>query len=77
MITGAQIVAARELLQWAQTDLARKAKLRPSVIMRAEASPSEPVITVAQMDALLRTLKAAGIEFTVGEPGVRLARKPE
>jgi ribosome-binding protein aMBF1 (putative translation factor) len=36
MITGAQIVAARELLQWAQTDLARKAKLRPSVIMWAE-----------------------------------------
>jgi ribosome-binding protein aMBF1 (putative translation factor) len=77
MITGAQIVAARDLLQWAQSDLARQAKLRPSVIMRAEASLGEPVITITQMDALLRALKTAGIEFTSGEPGVRLARKAE
>jgi ribosome-binding protein aMBF1 (putative translation factor) len=77
MVTGAQIVAARDLLQWAQTDLAKKAKLRPSVIMRAEASPGEPVITISQMDALLRALRAGGIEFTSEEPGVRLARKAE
>ena len=77
MVTGAQIVAARDLLQWAQSDLAKKAKLRPSVIMRAEASLGEPVITITQRDALLRTLKAAGIEFISGDPSVRLARKGE
>ncbi|KAB1069939.1 helix-turn-helix domain-containing protein [Methylobacterium planeticum] len=77
MITGAQIIAARELLGWALSDLARKAKLRPSVVLRAETSPGEPVITITQMDALLRTLKAAGIEFTAGDPGVRLAGKAE
>ncbi|KAB1072197.1 helix-turn-helix domain-containing protein [Methylobacterium planeticum] len=75
MITGAQIAAARELFEWPLSEFANKAKLRPSVVMRAEASPGEPVPTTAQMDALLQTLKAAGIEFTAGEPGVKLARK--
>lgn len=75
MITGTQIMAARKLLGWELHQLAKKAKLPATVIKRAELSPGEPVITITQLDALLRTLRAAGIEFVAGEPGVRLTRK--
>lgn len=79
MITGAQIAAARKLLLWSQSTLATKAKLPISVIARAEKSTGEPVITITQLDALLRTLKAAGVEFipqNEGGSGVRL-REPQ
>ncbi|RYY18205.1 MAG: hypothetical protein EON55_00070 [Alphaproteobacteria bacterium] len=72
MITGTQIAAARRLLEWEQDKLAKKAKLPVTVIKRAELSLSEPVITITQLDILLRTLKAAGIEFTAEEPSVKL-----
>ena len=75
MITGAQIEAARKLLRWPPSTLAAKAKLPISVISRAEKSTGEPVISITQLDALLRTLRAAGVEFIPqnGEgPGVRL-----
>jgi hypothetical protein len=75
MITGAQIIAARKLLSWGPDLLARKAGLPITVIKRAELSPGEPIITTTQLDALLRTLKAAGIVFTVEEPGVRLGKE--
>lgn len=78
MITGAQIAAARKLLDWTTHRLAKRAKLPVTVIKRAELSPGEPAITMAHLDALLRTLKAAGIVFTAEEPGVKLekARQP-
>lgn len=75
MITGAQIAAARRLLEWEQDKLAKKAKLPVTVIKRAELSRGEPVITITQLDTLLRTLKAAGIEFTAEEPGVKVERE--
>ena len=75
MITGVQIVAARKLLGWEPDRLAKKARLPVTVIRRAELSLGEPVITITQMDALLRTLKAAGIVFTTKEPGVEMGRE--
>jgi ribosome-binding protein aMBF1 (putative translation factor) len=75
MITGAQIVAARKLLGWEPDRLAKKAKLPVTVIRRAELSLGDPVITITQLDTLLRTLKTAGIVFTSEEPGVKLAKE--
>lgn len=77
MITGAQIIAARKLLGWGPDLLAKKAGLPITVVKRAELSPGEPVVTITQLDALLRTLKAAGIVFTVEEPGVKLGREQQ
>ena len=73
MITGAQIAAARKLLEWTPDKLAKRAKLPGTVIKRAELSSGEPAITITQLDALLRTLEAAGIVFTAEEPGVKLS----
>jgi hypothetical protein len=75
VITGVQIVAARKLLGWGPDMLAKKAGLPITVVKRAELSSGEPVITITQLDALLRTLKAAGIVFTVEEPGVKLEKE--
>lgn len=75
MITGLQLIAARKLLDWEQDKLARKAKLPVTVIKRAELCPGEPVITITQLDTLLRTLKGAGVEFSAEEPGVKLIGK--
>lgn len=77
MITGYQLAAARRLLGWEQDKLAKKAKLPVTVIKRAEFCSGEPVITITQLDVLLRTLKAAGIEFTAEEPGVKLNREEQ
>ena len=76
MITGAQLRQARELLGWKSSDFTKRAKVSRAAIVRAEASSGEPMITIAQASALVDTLCAAGIEFTVGaEPEVRLKRK--
>lgn len=72
MITGAQIAAARKLLDWTPDRLAKRAKLPVTVINRAELSSGEPNITITQLDVLLRTLKAGGIVFTAEESGVKL-----
>lgn len=75
MITGAQIAVARKLLRWAPSTLAARAKLPISVIARAEKSTGEPVISITQLGVLLRTLKAAGVEFIPQKgdsPGVLL-----
>ncbi|KQQ37529.1 hypothetical protein ASF58_23460 [Methylobacterium sp. Leaf125] len=77
MITGAQIAAARKLLDWGPDRLARRAKLPVTVINRAEFSSGEPNITITQLDVLLRTLKAAGIEFTAEDPGVKLEKEKQ
>ena len=75
VITGAQIFAARKLLGWEREKLAWRSGLLVTVIKRAELSPGVPVITVAQRDALLRALEAAGIVFMLDEPGVKLGKE--
>lgn len=60
MITGPQILAARLSLNWSPTELAKRAKVSLTVVQRAESSPGEPVITVAQLNALTQTMRAAG-----------------
>ncbi len=73
-LTGAQIRAARGILNWSVRDLAEKAKVSGSTIRRLEesdgpASPGEPTI-----EPIRQALQKAGIEFLfppTGKPGLR------
>jgi ribosome-binding protein aMBF1 (putative translation factor) len=75
MITGQQIKAARELLGWAPSRLAQRAKLHSAIIQRAESVDGEPPITVYQQALIRNTLERFGVEFTNGDTGVRLKVK--
>ena len=68
MITGLQLRAARLPLGWVPADLARRAKAPLSVVTRAESSPDEPAITIAQLNALMQTLRSAGASFSPADP---------
>jgi hypothetical protein len=77
MITGAQIRRARELLGWAPTRLAQRAKLHSTIIQRAESVDGEPPITVYQEALIRNALERFGVEFGIGDaPLVRL-QKPD
>jgi transcriptional regulator with XRE-family HTH domain len=75
MIVGAQIRAARALLRWSASDLARESGVSLSTIHRAEAANAETAMTVANASAIRRALESAGVtlieEDTAG-PGARL-----
>ncbi len=74
LLTGGQIRAARGFLDWSARELAQAANLGLSTVQRVEASVA---ITAANMDALRRTLEAAGIEFIPengGGVGLRLRK---
>lgn len=63
MITGQHIREARRSLLWVQKELARNAKVPLSVVVRAENSSGEPMVTIAQLNALLQVLRTAGASF--------------
>ena len=67
MITGAQIRKARELLGWAPSRLAKRAKLHSAIVQRAESVDGEPPITVYQHALIRDTLERFGIEFAGGQ----------
>jgi hypothetical protein len=75
---GAQIRAARALLNWTAADLAVKASLGLNTIRRAEAVDGKTALTAANELAIRRVLEDAGVEF-IGEngggPGVRLQKR--
>lgn len=68
LITGQQIRAARTSLGWEPKALAIRAKVPLSVVLRAEGSPGEPVITIAQLNALMQAMRAAGASFPPVDP---------
>src|ERR1700738_3370432 len=68
-ITSAQIRAARALIRGTAEDLARRASLGVATIRRAEATDGPLQMTVSNLAAVRRTLRAAGIEFTFEEDG--------
>lgn len=77
MIIGAQIRAARALLNWSADELAKRANLGVATVRRAEGTDGEPSMTSANLAAIRRTLEAGGVEFTNGgSPGVRLQVAP-
>jgi transcriptional regulator with XRE-family HTH domain len=77
MILGAHIRAARALLRWSASDLARESGVSLSTINRAEAVNGETAMTFANAAAIRRALENAGIELIAEEgagPGARLKR---
>ena len=75
MITGGQIRAARAFLRWSAEELAAKAKVGSQTVRRAEREEGVPSMLANNMDAIIRALEAAGIEFTNGDaPGVRMVK---
>jgi transcriptional regulator with XRE-family HTH domain len=74
MFTKTTCRAARVLLNWQQTDLARKASIGLSTVINFEKGHHET--KPENIAAMQRALEMAGIEFTNGEGmGVRLVPK--
>jgi transcriptional regulator with XRE-family HTH domain len=73
MITGEQIKAARKLLGWSQMTLALEAGLEQSTVANFETGKTRP--SVLSVSSIKRALEGAGVEFTHGEPGVRLRKE--
>jgi transcriptional regulator with XRE-family HTH domain len=71
LITGEQCRTARLLLRLSQEALARRAQVHPETVAAFEnGRPS----TFPMQTKVRRALVQAGIEFTGGEPGVRLKK---
>lgn len=73
MITAAQAKAARRLLKWSKIDVAVRldvSKRAIAVLERQERLPWE-----VDLGKLEQIFEAAGVEFTGGEPGVKLKAK--
>ena len=73
MITPAQIRAARALLRWKQSDLAKAADLSLTALNNIEREVADP--KASTLGSIQRALEAAGVVFIPGNgggPGVRL-----
>ncbi len=75
MITSSQIKAARSLLGWTARELAAKADIGFSTLIRLEATEGVPSSHVKTLESIMKVLESSGIEF-IGTPddgpGVRL-----
>jgi transcriptional regulator with XRE-family HTH domain len=71
-ISPAQSLAARGLLNLSQVRLARLANISRSMLRDFEKGRRTP--TIDDLEAIRRALEAKGVEFTSGEPGVRLKK---
>lgn len=77
MLTGAQIRAARGLLNWSVAELAERTGLAVNTIRKAEGTNEKPPITAAPIQLIMKTLADAGVLFLeAGEQGagVRFAK---
>jgi transcriptional regulator with XRE-family HTH domain len=75
VITGSQIRAARSLLGWRASDLAKRAGIARNTVQRLEQHDDVPPSRTQSLLELKRIFEEAGIEFigAPGEgPGVRL-----
>ncbi len=74
-ISADQIRQARKLLGWHRGDVAIRARgITGNTVGKAEgAFPGSPP-TPEQLQEIRGVLEAAGIEFTIGTPGVKLRR---
>jgi transcriptional regulator with XRE-family HTH domain len=71
IVTGAQIRAARALLDWGQDLLARKSKVSVGTIRRMEEFGPKPVVAVTNTLAKVTgTIEAAGVQFLNDGRGV-------
>jgi transcriptional regulator with XRE-family HTH domain len=79
MITGAQLRMARGYLRWSAKELADKAGVAESTIKRMEQEEGFPLARGANIEAVYKTLTAAGIIFVPENGdgvGVRLRKRP-
>jgi transcriptional regulator with XRE-family HTH domain len=78
MIGGAQIRAARALLNWSAGALAEAVGVTRQTIQRLEQHDAVPPSRSQTLDEIQRAFEAAGVEF-IGSPddtpGVRLVRR--
>jgi predicted transcriptional regulator len=76
LISGRQLKAARALVGWEQTDLAKKSGVAVSTIRRMESFQGEVGARTSTLSLVEKALEKAGIEFLNSEsPGVRLRPK--
>lgn len=76
-VTGAQLRAARGLLNMSVSDLAERTGLALNTVRRAEATNAPTPITPANAQLLVSTLEGAGVIFIAADTqgaGVRLAK---
>ena len=79
MLTIEQVRAARGLLGWSQSDLAKRAGLSLPTVKRVEAGTG-PRVSEEARTKLQRTLEFAGVVFIDENgdgPGVRLRKRQE
>ena len=78
MITSGQIKAALSLLGWTARELAIKAEIGFSTLIRLEAAEGVPASHVKTLDAIIKALEHGGLEF-IGTPengaGVRFKKR--
>lgn len=76
MISGRQLKAARALIGWEQTDLAKKSGVAISTVRRMESFDGEIGARTATLSLVQRALEKAGVDFLNHErPGVRMRAK--
>jgi transcriptional regulator with XRE-family HTH domain len=63
MFTGAQVRMARAFLKWSVAELAEKSGVGISTIQRIEADEGFPTARGGNIDAVYKTLAAAGVTF--------------
>ena len=67
MITSGQIKAARNLIGWTARDLAARAEIGFSTLIRLESVEGVPASNVKTLSAIQKAFEEAGIEF-IGTP---------
>jgi len=73
LITRGELKAARAVVGWEQTDLAKKAGVAISTVRRMESFDGEVEASTSTLSLVQRTLQKAGVEFLNHErPGVRM-----
>jgi len=73
-LTGAQMRAARGILNWSVKELAARTSISPAVIRRLEEYDGTPPLSDDSMEVIQKTFSDAGIEFLfpqLGKPGLR------
>ncbi|WP_018319126.1 PAS domain-containing protein [Bradyrhizobium sp. WSM2793] len=73
-LTGAQLRAARGILNWSVKQLAARTGISAAIIRRLEEYNDAPLMPHGAMEILHRVFSDAGVEFLfplVGKPGVR------
>jgi len=74
MVTGAQIRAARGLLNWTVRELAQRSGVHRNTVTRIETDDTQSGYSI---ETIKRAIEEAGVEFITengGGPGVRLKK---